>query len=379
MNDKIISKRELLRYVGDCNQLFGIRPYTMTGGRANGVRAFDVRNGSGLEFTVLQDRCLDISALSFKGVNCSYLSKAGIVSPYYYEKDGNGFLRNFYSGMLTTCGLRNVGPPCVDGGETFTQHGRISNIAAENVGACIGMGANPPVTDAGGTEAKYKDSDTGDNPATMTISGTMREACVFGENLLLHRNIICRQGENRILIYTAVENAGFRREALMLLFHFNIGYPLLDENAYLVVPSTTTTPRDAEAEAGIETWNRCRKPASDYREQVFYHDLKADNKGNTSVALINKTLNMGLALHFNRNQLSYFTQWKQMGEGEYVMGMEPCNCFVDGRTAPRNKNVIDCLEPGETRNFDIVIELLDGIDEIRHFENQWKNNELSKL
>ncbi|MDR3260814.1 MAG: aldose 1-epimerase family protein [Tannerella sp.] len=336
MNNLLPTKRELLRYTGDCNQLFGIKPYTMTGGRADGVRAFDVRNGSGLEFTVLQDRCLDISALSFKGVNCSYLSKTGIVSPHYYEKDASGFLRNFYSGMLTTCGLRNVGPPCTDGGETFTQHGRISNIAAENVSAYV---------------------ETGSEPAVMTVSGTMREACFFGENMLLHRSIVCRHGENKIRICNTVENAGFRREALMLLFHFNIGYPLLDENAYLVVPSAKTTPRDARAEAGMETWSRCQKPAHNYCEQVFYHDLKTDSDGNTSVALINEELDMGLAIHFNKKQLFNFTQWKQMGEGEYVMGLEPCNCFVDGRTAPRNENVTDFLEPGETRRFDTVIEL----------------------
>ncbi|MDR2385196.1 MAG: aldose 1-epimerase family protein [Tannerella sp.] len=363
MSNKIVSKREMLRYVGDHHQLFGIKPYTMTGGRANGVRAFDVRNGSGLEFTVLQDRCLDISALSFRGVNCSYLSKAGVVSPYYYEKDGNGFLRNFYSGMLTTCGLRNVGSPCVDGGEAFTQHGRISNIAAENVNACVETGNNLSAMDVGGTKAKYGDFDASEPPAVMTVSGTMREACVFGENLLLHRRIVCRQGENKILICNTVENAGFRREALLLLFHFNVGYPLLDDNAYLVAPSAKVTPRDAAAEAGIATWNRCQKPAPDYREQVFYHDLKADKEGNTSVALINKKLNLGIALHFNKNQLSHFAQWKQMGEGEYVMGLEPCNCFVDGRTAPRNRNVINCLEPGETRRFDIVLEILEETGE----------------
>jgi hypothetical protein len=347
----IFTKRELLRYVGEYNQLFGIKPYTMTGGRAGGVRAFDVRNGSGLEFTVLQDRCLDISALSFRGMNCSYLSKTGIVSPCYYEKDGNGFLRNFFSGMLTTCGLRNVGPPCVEGGETFTQHGRISNIAAENVSAYVETGNN--------------------NPASMIIRGTMREACVFGENMLLHRSIVCRQGENKIRIANTVENAGFRREALMLLFHFNIGYPLLNEDAYLVVPSAKVTPRDADATVGLTAWNRCQPPVPGYREQVFYHDLEADNDGNTSVALINKELGLGLALHFNRRQLFHFTQWKQMGEGEYVMGLEPCNCFVDGRTAARNRNVIRYLEPGETCNFDISVEILDGMDEIRDFESQW--------
>jgi hypothetical protein len=53
-----------------------------------------------------------------------------------------------------------------------------------------------------------------------------------------------------------------------------------------------------------------------------------------------------------------------MGEGEYVMGLEPCNCYVGGRNEPRNEGVLDYLEPGETRNFDITVELLKGESEI---------------
>jgi hypothetical protein len=53
-----------------------------------------------------------------------------------------------------------------------------------------------------------------------------------------------------------------------------------------------------------------------------------------------------------------------MGEGEYVMGMEPCNCYVGGRADPRNERILEYLDPGEIRNFDLTIELLNGMDEI---------------
>jgi hypothetical protein len=65
----------------------------------------------------------------------------------------------------------------------------------------------------------------------------MLEARLFGENLVLGRKIICKYGENKITINDTVENLGFRKEALMLLFHFNMGYPLLDEDAILVTPT----------------------------------------------------------------------------------------------------------------------------------------------
>jgi hypothetical protein len=338
-----LNKREMLRYVGDFSQLFGIKEYTLNGGKAKGVKAFDVKNGSGLEFTVLADRCLDIAGLAFKGINCSYISKAGIVAPEYYDESGIGFMRSFHAGFLTTCGLRNVGTPCEVNGETFSLHGRISNTPGEEISTTTEWIDNFPV---------------------LTISGKMREARLFGENMILGRKITCNYGENKFTIQNTVENFGFKREAIMLLFHFNLGYPLLDEDAILVTPTKKLTPRDQEALGGEELYHQCQQPTPGYSEQVFYHDLKSNQNGETCVALINKKVEIGIALYFNKNQLFNFTQWKQMGEGEYVMGMEPCNCYVGGRSDPRNSDVLEYLEPGEIRNFDLTIELLNGTDEI---------------
>ena len=93
------NKRQMLKYVGDFSQVFGIKEYVLMSGKAKGVKAFDVKTGSGLEFTILADRCLDISELSFNGINCGYVSKTGIVAPEYYEENGVGFLRSFAAGF----------------------------------------------------------------------------------------------------------------------------------------------------------------------------------------------------------------------------------------------------------------------------------------
>ncbi|KAA6301497.1 MAG: hypothetical protein EZS26_002371 [Candidatus Ordinivivax streblomastigis] len=336
---KLNTKKEIRQYVGDTGQLFGIRKYVLTDGRSKGVNAIHINNGVGLEFTVLLDRCLDISDLSFKGINCSYLSKTGIVAPEYFEFGRDGFLRNFFAGFLTTCGLRNVGIPSTDQNETHCQHGRIGNIAGEEICANTTWEDDVPV---------------------MSISGKMREAVVFGEHLTLSRKIICKYGENRIIIRNTVENLGFRNERLMLLFHFNLGYPLLDEDAILISPTEQLTPRNAEAEKGVADYRRCQKPTPGYQEQVFFHRLKADTRGNTSVALVNKKIQMALKISFNTHQFFNFTQWKQMGEGEYVMGLEPCNCCLEGRADAQGKEIAEYLAPGELRNFDITIDLLSG-------------------
>ncbi len=339
----MLQKREIYKYVGDLSQLCGIKEYFLAGGKAKGIKAFDVKNGSGLEFTVLADRCLDIEGLSFRGTNFSYISKSGVVAPEYYDEKGIGFLRSLFSGFLTTCGLRNVGSPCESNGEYFPLHGRISNTPAEEVCARTEWIDGIPV---------------------MTIKGKMREARLFGENLVLSRTITCKYGENKVQIRDTVENIGFRREVIMLLFHFNLGFPLLDEDAVLVTPLNKLIPRDKEAEKGELIYNSSQKPTPEYLEQVFYQDLKTDKDGNTCVALINKKLGLGVAIEFSKKQLFNFTQWKQMGEGDYVMGMEPCNCYVGGRVDPRNQPVMEYLEGGESRNFDLTITVLNGNDEI---------------
>lgn len=339
MRENIDFKRQMLRYVGDFSQLFGVKEYTLAGGRAAGVKAFDVKTGAGLEFTVVADRCLDIAGLSFKGTNCSYLNKTGIVSPAYYEKDGVGFLRNFIGGFLTTCGLRNVGVPCDDDGESFPLHGRIANIPAEEVSVSTEWIDGVPV---------------------MTISGKMKEARMFGENLVLTRKITCRYDENKLHIQNTVENLGFRPEGLMLLFHFNLGYPLLNEDAFLVTPTAQLIPRDSEAQTGVNSFNRFQAPTPNYAEQVFYHELNANASGETTVALVNPKLEIAAALHFRKDQLKNFIQWKQMGEGEYVLGMEPANCLVAGRAEERKNGTLEYLQPGECKQFDIVVELVQG-------------------
>jgi hypothetical protein len=223
MTTKKINKRQMLKYVGDFSQVFLIKEYAQTGGKAQDVKAFDLQTGSGLEFTLLADRCLDISGLSFKGPNCSYISKIGVVAPEYYDENGVGFIPSFAARFLTTCGLRNVGSPCEKDGETFSIHGRIANTPGEEVCATTEWLNVVPV---------------------MTISGKMQETRLFGENLVLGRKITFRYGENKNSIRNSIENCVFKREPVMLLFHFNLGYPLLDEKAILVISTEKCFSRD---------------------------------------------------------------------------------------------------------------------------------------
>ena len=342
-----MNKRDTLKYVGDLSQLFGVKDYHLIGGRAEGVRAVDIKNGSGLELTVLPDRGLNIAYLSYKSMNLSYISKTGIVAPQYYNDSGLKFLRSFFGGFLTTCGLRQAGSPCVDQGEELGLHGRIANIPAEETYA--------------GTEFIQ-------DTAVMKVRGKVREAAVFGENIVLEREITVPYGENKFIISDNVENQGFRDEPLMILYHCNLGYPLLTSKSYFISRSKSVHPRDEEAAKGINDYKKFQLPTPDYKEQVFYHQLNCDNEGRTFAALINPIQEIGLAIWFNKNQLWNLTQWKQMGEGEYVLGIEPGNCHVGGRSNARKDGTLEFIKQGEVRNFKLEVEIIEGQEEIRKLE-----------
>lgn len=55
MNDFAkLSKKELLRYAGQTSQIAGVSRFTFADGMARGLPAVQVKNGSGLAFTVTQ-------------------------------------------------------------------------------------------------------------------------------------------------------------------------------------------------------------------------------------------------------------------------------------------------------------------------------------
>ncbi len=341
-----ISKESLMKRIGDISQMAGIRTYTLREGRAEGVKAVDVRTLA-LNFTVLMDRGMDIAWADYKGTPVSYISNTGVCSPFLFEEPGKGFLRNFTAGLLTTCGLTSFGSPCTDAGEELGLHGRISNIPAEN-------------------ESVYAEWEGDDY--VMRIRGKMRQSRVFGENLTLTREIETRLLSDSLFIRDTVENCGFSVQPLMLLYHINFGYPIVDKDTVLVQSKTNVKARDAEAQKGINAFNVFSDPVPDYKEQVFYHDMEPDTDGFVTACLFNKNLGengLGSYVRFNKNQLPLMCEWKQVGEGEYVVGLEPSTAYPEGRAQARKDEQLLFLKPGEKKDFQIEIGIIDSIDRLK--------------
>lgn len=342
---------DLARYFGDPSCVAGVRRFELREGRARGTRITEVRTGSGLAFEVNESRGMDLGRVSYRGIPVSYASYNGEVAPNYYEPADDGWLRSYAGGLLVTCGLSSTGSPEVDGGERLPMHGRISNIPAE--GVCVEQ-----VTTPEGSRA-------------WRVSGYAREAKALNSNLVLKRTITAVEGEKSLLIEDEVENQGFEDTEFMLLYHFNIGHPVIDEGSRLLTHSTSVVPRDEDAAAQPEPYNEYLAPTPHYKDIVYYHELESVD-GRATSAIINESAGLGVYLAYETEGLDCFTQWKFLGEGNYVAGMEPGNAYVGGRSKERAAGRVKILPARSSKHYKIKVGLLTSAEEIDAYKRENK-------
>jgi len=357
---------ELRARTGGAGQLGGIERVVLDDGPARGTRAAILRTGTGLEAEVLLDRGLDLGRTSFRGQSLCYRAPGGDAHPAYFDPQGLSWLRTCGVGMLATCGLQNVGSPCEDEGRAHGLHGGIGATPAHDVGVQAGWQGHA-----------YR----------FRITGQVREVTplgFFGPNLCLTRTISSALGSNSILIEDRIVNEGFTPSALMFLYHVNIGFPVLDDGSRVLVAARKSEPRDATAKAGLASWNRGDAPKAGFAEQVFFHDVIPDAKGTGKAALVAPEREgagaapLGLCLEYDAKAMPRLIQWKQMGAGVYVMGLEPANCLVMGRAEERKRGTLPMLAPGEEREFRLRLSVLSTAEEVTALEKELAGLEARK-
>lgn len=347
-------RKSCIACYGNMSQLAGIRRCVLSDGKAAGVEAADLYTGGGLELTVLPGRGMDIAGCRYRGIPVSYISKTGITAPAYHDPRQSQWLKSFFAGMLTTCGISNAGPDCVDthpvlGEVLYGLHGDISNTAADQVGIWEDW-----------TPEGYQ----------MKVTGRVSEGRLHGEHLSLRRTVTARLGEKCFRIRDEYHNEGSTPDPLMFFYHINIGHPILDEGSCFVSASKRVWAETQVAKEGMERFRICDKPKADVLEQQFFHEFHTDEEGRTTVALVNDHLKLGFYLTYCPRQLPCFAQWKVGREGEYAFAFEPGNCHPIGRSEQRKQGQLEYLEPMETHLVEMELGIVDGEDEIAHLRER---------
>jgi hypothetical protein len=345
LQDKPHSREFLLDRTGRLSQVGGISHFTHADGKAKAVSTLRVRTARGLEFWVVPDRGMDIFEATFQGISLCWHSPNGMVHPAYYSTRGAEWLRSFPGGLLATCGLTTAGAASEDNGESLGVHGSISNTPAEAV--------------------SWSERWQGDD-CLLTVSGKLREASVLGPNLVLERTISTSLRSDSFSLHDVVENQGVRDSPLMILYHFNFGFPMLTERSVIHAPSRAVEPADDWAARSMETWNRFEAPQKGIAERVYFHQMAPDPTGKVTVVLVSDgdRPELGMALSYDSKTLPRFVQWKMTGTNHFVLGLEPANCWTLGRKAERDRGTLQMLSPGERCEFRLELRVLNGAEEV---------------
>jgi Domain of unknown function (DUF4432) len=332
------TRAQIEEMTGDLSQVAGVRFGELSDGFERGVRVAECRTGGGLSFTVVLDRGMDVGAAEYQGIPLAWLSGAGFPHPAFHEREGREWVRTFGGGLVTGCGLTNAGGPTEDEFGKEGLHGRLNHIPARDVSSG---------GEWEGDEYRFQ------------LQGRMRQYAVFGENMELTRVISWRLGDAALVIEDTVENRAERAWPLMLLYHVNVGFPILGPDSEIETVAHDVTPRDEEASNGVSDWMRLKAPEAGFAEQVFLHDIPAGVDGMAEATLFNRKLKLGVRVRFRKAELPFMAEWKMTGKGTYVVGFEPANAFVLGRAAERAAGRLQMLEAGERRSFRVEVSVED--------------------
>lgn len=319
-------------YIGNPAQAYTLRRVTLAEGKAKGCAVIEVCTAGGLQADILPDTGLDIGQVRYKGMNMSWMSKNGYDSPAVIHPFETDFVNTFPGGLLYTCGLRSAGPANRDDGEWHPLHGRYHSQAADHVCA----------------EAEGED---------IVIRGTVRETALFGHVLEVKRTIRIPIFGASIQVTDAVTNLSPRDEEIMQIYHCNFGYPLLSEKAELILPEDReTVPRTEFAKTGLGRECVFDEPIDGEEERVFFQKMRKDFRAR----LENKDLGVAMEMRWSGDTLPILSQWRSMASGDYVLGLEPTNCYISGRHAERENGTLPVLKAFETKVNQVNICFMEG-------------------
>ena len=361
---KTLSRRQVRERSGMLSQFAGVRLMTLGDGVERGIRMLEFRTGSGLRFTALVDRALDIADCDFKGQAIGWHSPSGFRNPGLHEYEGEGGLgwARSFSGLLVTCGLDHIlgreEVPAENynypGKKTVVHslHGRVGTIPARLTG--------------------YGETWDGDR-CVLWAEGMVQQSAVFGEDLHLLRRIEADVGGNEIRLFDRVVNHGFNRTPHMYFYHVNVSHPLLDEGSRYLAPIRDVVwaghggERYRAQKVGYRT---VPAPQLGFSEQVWQHEMAADANGDVPVAVVNDQLGLGFEVVTRKDQLPCAYQWQNFQAGQYALGIEPSTHHVLGNLAARERSEMIWLEHGDSRSYDVVFRVLDGAGAIAACEQR---------
>lgn len=319
----------------------GARLVTLSDGGERGVRVIEFRTGGGLDLEVVVDRGFDIGRVAIGGRTVSWHAPHGLRSPALTDPHadrGQGYLRAA-SGFLVTCGFDHIRQPETDAPDEAPLY-----PAPEVDYPLHGQGTGQPARLIG-----YGLDETGPEPA-LWAEGEVVQSMTFHGALRLTRRITLPLGGTSFSIADRVTNIGPFVSTHMLLYHFNLGHPLVDAGTTLELPGSELVWRGSDHD-----------PLAPLSAPARFHtaDLSVFRPPNGARAncRISAPQGVSLDLRFDQTALPYLQLLRMGGQGLYGLGIEPCTTAARTRKDARAQQQMLFLQPGDSRDYALDVSL----------------------
>ncbi|RJF43922.1 DUF4432 family protein [Actinomyces sp. 2119] len=289
-----------------------------------GSRALRVTTLGGVSVEVLPDRGLDLGSLWFNSIPVSWRSalgpRGGAVDPA-----DEGWIGRFGGGLLVTSGVDHIGPPEQGHGLHGTHH----------------------LTPASDVAVRRLDD------GSVEVSGAIDSSVVFGRHVLVKRKITVGVDRPRVEVRDTIRNTGPVPAAVPILYHSNLGAPLVLPGTRVEVPGSTRTPRTPEAER--LGWQAFPEPTDEVIEGVWEHTGFAPGAVQAVVTAPEDAVR--LTMSWDGAELPRCMQWVHPTRGGWVLGVEPASAPLFGPDRSGEHLGAPVLEPGQERASGVVYEL----------------------
>lgn len=326
---------------------FRTRHGRFVGGASDQVEVIEVDTGS-VRVVILPTRGMSLWKMEKDGISFTWDSPiSGPVHPAQvpvFDPNGIGWLEGFDE-LLVRCGLESNGAPEHDasGQLLYPLHGRIGNLPAQSL------------------SIEYDEAS-----GRLEVIGEVIESRLFIKRLRLRSRIRFQAGSSEVSLLDDVTNDLSHPASIQLLYHINIGAPILDDGAVLEAPIESLAPKDKLSAGEIDHWNHFGPPQAGYAERVYFARLRSDDSSMTTAMLRSAHGHRGLGVTFNTNGLPRFILWKNTaatGDG-YVTGLEPATNFPNVRSFEESQGRVVELQPGATAAFRVTLQPLTSEEEV---------------
>ncbi|MEZ0449316.1 DUF4432 family protein [Cellulomonas sp. ICMP 17802] len=282
-----------------------------------------VRLAGGLAFDVLPDRGLDLGAAWWGSTPVAWRSP-NPVDP----GPGRGWEERFLGGLLATCGPDNIGEPRGSSGQHGTHHltpATDVHWSRERVGAAW----------------------------QVHVTGTVPHTSLGGPRILVERSIVATTGVPAVEVSDVVRNVGDEPVGVPLLYHVNLGAPLLRPGARLRVDADTAVVREPLPPGRDPLLTPAPGPglAPVVAEHVGVRGAQAVLDGDDE--------HPDVVVTWTGATLPRLCTWSWPARGAYVLGVEPTNAPLFGPERDLPHAGAPVLEPGATWHTGVRIEIRD--------------------